>query len=255
MNTVLMVASIIGFFVFIMVYSELYSASPEFYGVAVATYSRGTFWLLLALSVGVCVLLDFGVEYLRREFFPTAIDVLIERERYDAPSDFSSITHRVIAAACLKSVSLTLLPCCCSAGSMHHQPHSRSQSESLERLPLNAAHITRNPSYLATVDGGSAPTNGHRAAPGPSAGSSSSSSSSKKNRPPTSGRSRQRSERSVGSKRGDECARSMVSEAESVDLADEAETHRRLSAVFLTSRLVEMGSPHDSWLSSNPVPV
>ncbi len=81
-NALLMTVSIVGFFVFIMIYGELYSASPEFYGVAKATYARDDFWLLLCLSIGICVLLNFSVEYVRREFFPTPIDIMIERERY-----------------------------------------------------------------------------------------------------------------------------------------------------------------------------
>ena len=81
-NALLMAISIVGFFVFVLVYNAIYSASPGFFGVAVATYSRGTFWALFFLSLGICVLLDFAVEYIRREFFPTSIDVIIEHERY-----------------------------------------------------------------------------------------------------------------------------------------------------------------------------
>ncbi len=80
-NAFLMALSIAGFFVFIMVYSQLYGASPEFFGVAKATYGRGTFWLLFFLSLAICVLLNFTAEYIRREFFPTPIDVMVERER------------------------------------------------------------------------------------------------------------------------------------------------------------------------------
>lgn len=76
-----MALSIAGFFVFVLVYCQLQNASPEFYGVAVAVYSRGVFWLVLCLSIGICVLLNFSAEWLRREFFPSNIDVTMELER------------------------------------------------------------------------------------------------------------------------------------------------------------------------------
>jgi hypothetical protein len=80
-NAILMTVSIVGFFVFVLVYSQLQSVSPEYFGVAVAVYSRGVFWLLLILSIGICVMLNFAAEWARREFFPTNIDVTMELER------------------------------------------------------------------------------------------------------------------------------------------------------------------------------
>ena len=80
-NAILMAVSIVGFFVFVLVYNAIYSASPGFYGVAVATYSRGTFWLLLVLSIAICVLLDFTVEHIRKQYWSTQIDQLIDVER------------------------------------------------------------------------------------------------------------------------------------------------------------------------------
>ncbi len=80
-NTFLMAVSVVGFFVFVLVYNQLYSASPEFFGVAVALYSRGVFWLVLLLAMGICLAMNFTVEYVRREFLGTTIDSEMERER------------------------------------------------------------------------------------------------------------------------------------------------------------------------------
>ncbi len=82
-NVLLLVASIIGYFVFVLVYAAIYPASPEFYGVAVALFSRGVFWLILLLAFGIVILLNFFVEYIRREWFYSPVDVEMERERCD----------------------------------------------------------------------------------------------------------------------------------------------------------------------------
>lgn len=80
-NLYLMAVSIIGFFVFVLVYNELASASPSFFGVAVALFSRPGFWLTLMLVIGVVVLFNFTAEHFRRSYLATPIDVAMEMER------------------------------------------------------------------------------------------------------------------------------------------------------------------------------
>jgi hypothetical protein len=76
-----MALSVAGYFVFVLVYGQLYASSPEFYGVAVALFSRGVFWLVLLLALGIVLLVDFTAEYVRREFLFTSVDIAMEAER------------------------------------------------------------------------------------------------------------------------------------------------------------------------------
>lgn len=80
-NWITMVISIVGYFVFVLVYNELYATSPEFYGVAVVLFSRGTFWLTLLLVCGIVLTVDFVAENIRRALFYTPVDVAMEIER------------------------------------------------------------------------------------------------------------------------------------------------------------------------------
>ena len=80
-NGITMLVSIVGYFVFVLVYNAILSTSPEFYGVAVILFKRDTFWLCLCLVCGIVVLVDYVVEHLRRTFVPTPVDVAMEIER------------------------------------------------------------------------------------------------------------------------------------------------------------------------------
>ena len=73
--------SIVGYFVFVLVYNELYSTSPEFFGVAVSLFARDTFWLVLCLVCGIVITVNFVAEHFRRAFLRTPVDVAMEIER------------------------------------------------------------------------------------------------------------------------------------------------------------------------------
>jgi magnesium-transporting ATPase (P-type) len=77
----MMAISIVGYFVFVLVYGELYSASPDFYGVPVVLFSRAGFWLTLILVLGMVIMLDYTAEHVRKVFLSTPVDVAMEVER------------------------------------------------------------------------------------------------------------------------------------------------------------------------------
>jgi hypothetical protein len=80
-NIAAMTISVVGYFVFVLAYSAMFTVSAEFYGVAVALFSRGTFWCVLFLALGMSTLLNYTAEYVRREFLYTVVDAAMERDR------------------------------------------------------------------------------------------------------------------------------------------------------------------------------
>jgi hypothetical protein len=78
LNTIFIAISMIGWYIFILFYSNLNSVSPEFYGVTFTTLARPSYWLMIILVLGAMTLYDFSYELIRLQFFPTAIDVARE---------------------------------------------------------------------------------------------------------------------------------------------------------------------------------
>jgi hypothetical protein len=78
LNHIFLWASIIIFYIFAIGYSNIFSLSPQMYGVAVITLMRPTYWLMLVLVLGTMVAVDFTLELVRLEFFPTPVDIARE---------------------------------------------------------------------------------------------------------------------------------------------------------------------------------
>lgn len=78
LNVIMVAISMAGYYVFILAYSQLSSVSPDFYGVAVQTLCRSSYWLTLALVLGSMVVLELTVMTLRAQFAPRPVDIARE---------------------------------------------------------------------------------------------------------------------------------------------------------------------------------
>ncbi|KAJ1630160.1 hypothetical protein T492DRAFT_1005633 [Pavlovales sp. CCMP2436] len=69
------------YFVFLAVYSYLYTVSTDFYGVGVMTMANAEFWLACIVVVGASIILDVTLEFARLQFKPTLVDIYKEIDR------------------------------------------------------------------------------------------------------------------------------------------------------------------------------
>lgn len=105
LNHLFLWLSIAGFYVFILLYSNLYSMTPEFYGVTVITLSRPAYWFMLVLVLGMMLLFDLTVELVRSQLFPQAIDIARELDRGFGAGDKARWNDEVDDAARIKEVA------------------------------------------------------------------------------------------------------------------------------------------------------
>ena len=78
LNTLMVALSMLGFYAFILVYQSFSSFSPEFYGVASEALGRSSYWLTLALVLGIMVALELVLQLLVSQFAPAPVDIARE---------------------------------------------------------------------------------------------------------------------------------------------------------------------------------
>ena len=71
------------FFLVIVVYA--YYSSSTYMGITPELYATGTFWLSLPLSIVVCLLPRYLINFLNRDLRPTDVDLLREVAKYKTP--------------------------------------------------------------------------------------------------------------------------------------------------------------------------
>jgi magnesium-transporting ATPase (P-type) len=82
----MMAISMGGYYIFLLIYAQMFSFAPDFYGVAVETLARPTYWLIIILVMGIMMLVDWTVELCRRQYNPTPSDIAAELDRgYGVP--------------------------------------------------------------------------------------------------------------------------------------------------------------------------
>jgi phospholipid-transporting ATPase len=73
--------SFFSYFLFLVVYSQLYSWSPDFYGLCSHILSQPMFWVVVSGVPASALSVDLLVNYIKREFFPDLLDMAIEVTR------------------------------------------------------------------------------------------------------------------------------------------------------------------------------
>lgn len=66
--------------IFVLGYSQIYTLSPDFYGIGVKLFQTSYFYLLALLVPVTCLLLDVTVTYINRNYFPDPAQILREVE-------------------------------------------------------------------------------------------------------------------------------------------------------------------------------
>lgn len=77
--------SILGYFIFLLGYSSIFSVAPQYYGVVLAMMSRAPFWFVVILTLGAGFAFDLALEHSRLEFLADEIDGYVEAERRGHP--------------------------------------------------------------------------------------------------------------------------------------------------------------------------
>ncbi len=78
LNIIMMLISMIGWYVIFLVYSNLRSFSPQFYGVALLALTRPAYYLTILFTLGAQLLWDLSLESIRTTFFPDSVDIARE---------------------------------------------------------------------------------------------------------------------------------------------------------------------------------
>jgi hypothetical protein len=81
LNYLMLALSMGLFYVFLLVYGTMQSFAPEFYGVAMQTFARPDYWLVILLTLGMMAVVDYTTELVRRMYFPTSSDIAMELDR------------------------------------------------------------------------------------------------------------------------------------------------------------------------------
>lgn len=79
-NVLGVVGSLLFWFFFVYVYSQMSAISPDFYGIAAIIFAKPLFWLLILLVPTTAILSDYAWIYYRSQYSPTPIDILREQE-------------------------------------------------------------------------------------------------------------------------------------------------------------------------------
>eukprot|EP00002_Diphylleia_rotans_P033011 TRINITY_DN698_c0_g1_i11.p1 TRINITY_DN698_c0_g1~~TRINITY_DN698_c0_g1_i11.p1 ORF type:complete len:1852 (+),score=333.99 TRINITY_DN698_c0_g1_i11:998-6553(+) len=74
----ILAASTLLWFLYIIVYSYMYAVSADFYYVGVEVYKRGIFWVALPFIPGACMIVDICSRSIRKLYRPSPIDIVQE---------------------------------------------------------------------------------------------------------------------------------------------------------------------------------
>lgn len=81
LNYAMLAISMAGFYLFVSVYTNLSSVSPQFYGVAFQVFASPNYWLTILLVLGVMMVVDYTTTLIGRMHFPTPTDIAMELDR------------------------------------------------------------------------------------------------------------------------------------------------------------------------------
>lgn len=90
--------SVLSIFFVALVYNNMLSFSPAFFGVASATYSLPSVWLQILLVPTACVALDVLYYFVADEFFPSPVQAGIEDAWLVQPALAAAHTNAAAAA-------------------------------------------------------------------------------------------------------------------------------------------------------------